>query len=345
MEYIKLTEEEKRDLKALHKVINDQKQCDRIKAILLLDKGYTGREVSEILLLDEDTITNWKQRFVIKTSLKDWFRDNYIGYSGKINEAEKNVIIKYLEDNIITDSKEVKRLVSAKFGIEYSKSGIINVIHELGFTYKQIKLIPGKYDEEEQKKFKEEYENLEKTLKEKEVILFTDGVHPQHNTVNTKAWIKTGEEKIIKSNTGRRRININGIYNPHSQEIVYHESDTINAQSTIELFKKVENYYSAKDKIYVISDNAKYYKNKDVTKFLEGSRIKLIFLPPYSPNLNLIERLWKLLRKEVINTKYYEHFEDFKRAVLGFLENADQSVDQLKNFIGQKLHLLNSISA
>lgn len=345
MEYIKLTEEEKRDLKVLHKVINDQKQCDRIKAILLLDKGYSGRKVAEILLLDEDTITNWKQKFLTKTSLKDWLKNNYVGYIGKINETEKNTIIKYLEDNIITDSKQVKDYVSEIFGIEYSKSEIINIIHKLGFTYKQIKLIPGKYDEDEQKRFKEEYENLEKTLNEKEVILFTDGVHPQHNTVNTKAWIKIGGEKLIKSNTGRRRININGIYNPHNQEIIFHESATINAQSTIELFKKVENYYISKDKIYVIADNAKYYKNKEVTKFLKNSRIKLIFLPPYSPNLNLIERLWKLLRKEVINSKYYEHFENFKRAVLGFLENADQYIEQLKNFIGQKLHLLNSISA
>lgn len=52
-------------------------------------------------------------------------------------------------------------------------------------------------------------------------------------------------------------------------------------------------------------------------------------LPPYSPNLNLIERLWKLMRKKVINNRYYERFKDFRDAVLGFFENAENMKKQL----------------
>ena len=66
----------------------------------------------------------------------------------------------------------------------------------------------------------------------------------------------------------------------------------------------------------------------------------MIFLPPYSPNLNLIERLWKLLRREVINNHYYEKFKEFRDAVLGFFENSGNMKNEIGQFIGNKLHLL-----
>ena len=216
------------------------------------------------------------------------------------------------------------------------------MLKRLGFRYKLTQLIPSKYNAEEQKKFKANYEKMKKVLKKEEVILFADGVHPQHNTKCSKAWIKTGEKKEIKSNTGRSRININGVYNPINQDILIHESKTINAQTTIELFKKIEMFYADKKIIYLFADNAKYYKNSLIKEFLQTSQIQLIFLPPYSPNLNLIERLWKLMRKSIINSKYYEHFIDFKKAVLTFFENCHENRLELKNFIGDKMHLLNS---
>ena len=178
--------------------------------------------------------------------------------------------------------------------------------------------------------------------KEEEVLLFADGVHPQHNTKCSRAWIKIGQAKKIKSNTGRSRININGVYNPLNQDIIVHEAKTINAQTTIELFIKTELFYSNKTTIYMFADNARYYKNALIKHYLKTSRIKLIFLPAYSPNLNLIERLWKLMRKKVINSQYYEHFDDFKKAALSFFENCNENRPLLKNFIGDKMHLLSS---
>ena len=66
----------------------------------------------------------------------------------------------------------------------------------------------------------------------------------------------------------------------------------------------------------------------------------MIFLPPYSPNLNLIERLWKLLRKQVINNQYYDSFKKFRDAVLGFFDKSAQMQEEIKQFIGSQLHLL-----
>jgi transposase len=77
-----------------------------------------------------------------------------------------------------------------------------------------------------------------------------------------------------------------------------------------------------KGRIYIILDNAMYYRSKVVKNFLEeNSRIVFKFSPPYSPNLNIIERLWRILKKKVVYNKFYLKFEDFKKAVDGFFEN------------------------
>ncbi len=143
-------------------------------------------------------------------------------------------------------------------------------------------------------------------------------MHPQHNTKPACGWIPKGEDKEIKSNTRRKRVNINGVLNPETKEIIVIESKTINAQSTIELYKIIEEMNKDKDKIYVIIDNATYYKNAALKEYLKNSKIEQIFLPPYSPNLNLIERVWKFMKKEVINNEYYEKYSEFKQKILEF---------------------------
>jgi len=100
--------------------------------------------------------------------------------------------------------------------------------------------------------------------------------------------------------------------------VVIREDQRLNAESTICFFKKIEEAYPVERMIHVFCDNAPYYRNKAVGQYLATSKIVLHFLPPYSPNLNPIERLWKWMKERVIYNVYYQDFEDFKGAVLGF---------------------------
>ena len=340
---IRLTKKEREELESLHKKTKERKLGDRIKAILLLDAGYSGGEVAKILLLDEDTITTYKKRYMKRGELGTaWIRDKYIGRSSKLTKKEEEEVVEYVSERTISDSKEVIKYIKEKFNKEYSTSGIVSLLKRIGFVYKNTVLVPAKYDATKQKEFKEQYEKIEEELPETEVCLFMDGVHPQHNTTCTKAWIKKGKSKEIKSNTGRDRININGAYNPHNGDLIVYEDKTINADTVIETLKKVEIFYQDKTKIYIIVDNARYYYNKEVKKYLEYSKIEFIFLPAYSPNLNLIERVWKYLRKYAINNQYYETFNQFKSAVFTFFDGLPNNKDELIKFVGTKMHLLSS---
>lgn len=119
-----------------------------------------------------------------------------------------------------------------------------------------------------------------------------------------------------------------------SQEVIVVEADTINAQATILLYAKIQAHNLDKEQVFVIEDNARYYRNAELRAWLDKNpRIVQLFLPTYSPNLNLIERLWKFLRKKVINTKFYPTFEEFRRAVLAFFDNIEQYKPELETLI------------
>ena len=154
---------------------------------------------------------------------------------------------------------------------------------------------------------------------------------------------KKGVEKYIKSNTGRQRININAIYSPQDHEIIYVDSQTINSESTIELLKKAESLHPELTKLIIIRDNAKYYCSEMVKEYLETSKVEFVPLPSYSPNLNLIERLWKLLKKEVLYNKYYENFLNFRMEVFDFLDKSNTKyIDKLKSLMTENFHIFGS---
>ena len=94
--------------------------------------------------------------------------------------------------------------------------------------------------------------------------------------------------------------------------------------------------------IYVIADNARYYRSRDVKTYLETSRIKLIFLPAYSPNLNLIERLWKHFRKVVMHNRYYQSFADFTEAAEAFFLNIKEHRNAIRSLLTENFHLFSA---
>lgn len=343
---IELTEQERIELICLHKKNLPAREADKIKAILMLADGYSNKEVAKVLLLDEDTITNWKKRFLERKSISEWLKDNYSGYQGRLSKKEKEEVSKFIDENIISSCERVTLFLKENFGKEYSLSGCWHLLHSLKYVYKYTKNVPSKMIIEQQEQFKLFYEDLIESLPENQILLFGDSVHPEHNTCPSRVWVKKGAEKIIKSNTGRDRINISGLLEPNKVELTYLESKTVNSATFKELLSKVEKRYSDKVLINIILDNSSTHKSAEVNKYLEEHpKINLIFLPTYSPNLNLIERLWKFMRKKRINTIYYEKLKEFRENILDFLDNISLYTEEIKKFVGTKFHLMPALIA
>ncbi len=341
MNKIKLTEKKREELKQLQKNTKNNRVFKKIATILGLDIGINYESLADILSLDKTTIRRYEKEYLLK-NLTEFLQDSYKAYWGKLDSFQIAKLKEEITSNLYQTSSEIVTWIEKQFGVTYHIQGLIHLLHKLGFVYKKTKLIPAKADKEKQLKFLEKFNKLHSNLNENEVIYFGDAVHPQHNTQIANGWIPKGKEREIKSNTGRTRINLNGVLNPDTKEIIIREDKTINAQSTIELYKEIEKKNLDKEKIYIIIDNARYYRCKLLDEYLIKSKIEQVFLPPYSPNLNLIERLWRFMKKKIIYNKYYEKSFEFRRKIFDFFENIENYKNELNTLLTCKFDILNS---
>jgi transposase len=333
-----LTPKEINDLKWRHRKA-DRKTADKIKTILMLDKGYSYEEIARVLLTDDSTIRRWHNVYQ-SDGLEAMFQHLYVGSIGKLTLGQQQALSKHLEDTIYMTAKEVCNYVKNKYGVEFTSKGMTKLLHRLEFTYRKPKHVPGKANALAQEEYLEKYQELKETKGLNDRVYFVDGVHPLHNSQPAYGWLKKGYNYTIQSNTGRNRVNINGAYNLEEHKVIIEESPSINAQSTVALFKKILKEQPL-GMIYIILDNAKYYRSHVVKDFLKNhARIQLIFLPPYSPNLNLIERLWKFFKKKTTYNTYYEQFSYFRRTSLAFFKNIEKYNEELRTLMTDNFQVI-----
>jgi transposase len=319
MQFI-LTDDQIAEIQKLHRRCTVKRYADRLKALLLLNKGFSCIEVGEILLLDDDTIRNYRNQY-LSQGAESLLHDKNKGTQAFLNTEQLETLDKHLQTNVYSDSKGIRDWILEEFKIKYSVSGILSLVKRMGFVYKKPVLTPCKADVKKQKEFVSEYRELKDNLSEDDQIYFVDGVHPQHNTIADHGWIKKGQTKHLKTNNGRQRVNINGAINLETKQVIYVEDERINAQTMIALLKQIMKAQK-QGKIQIVLDNARYYHAQVVKDFLkENPRIVFHFLPPYSPNLNIIERLWRIMKKKVVYNNFYMRFCDFKEAVNKFFED------------------------
>ena len=304
---------------------------------MLLNNGLSYGSIAEVLFIDDTTLRRYYEIYVAQ-GLEGLYQYNYAGGLSLLSIDEAQELEEHLEAHTHQTSKSIAFHIEQEFGVEITPNGVRGLIHRLGFVFKKMKHLPGKGDAAMQQEFVKEYEELKATKGKKDRIYFMDGVHPLHNSIPAWGWIKKGQEKAIQANTGRDRLNINGACNVEDGIVVVQESETINAQSTIALLDKMQSQQS-QGVLHVIADNAMYYRSNLVKEYLQiNPRVNLIFLPPYSPNLNLIERLWKLYKKETLYNTYYETFGDFRKSTAYFFQNISNRKNELATLLKDKFY-------
>ncbi len=310
----------------------------RINAVILLGRGRTSADVADALLIDPDTARDFFKRYK-KGGLDGLLRMSYVGSEALLDATQLAELDAHLQGRLHLTAESVARWVEQRWGVRYTASGMTAVLHRLGYVYKKAKLEPGKHpDPEVQEAFVEKYEKIKKKKADDDVIYFMDATHPQHNPVIGCGWIKRGKEHPIHSNTGR--LNINGAINVQALSAETRFDETIDAVSTIALLRQLEQANPTAPTIFVFCDNARYYKSKTVAEFLATSRIQLVPLPTYSPNLNLIERFWKFFKRQVLYNRYYESFGEFRDACKTFFSELDAFAPQLRTLLAENFQII-----
>ena len=325
-------------LKVLHRAQRDKRLAYRLNAIILLGSGWSFEQVAQALLIDAKTVNNWYETY------QDGGTDellvlNYQGQAPTLSAEQQAELAQHLDEKTYLTSNAIRDYIKKTYGVEYSASGVKDLLHRLNFSYKKPKHVPGKLDPVKQKAFVAEYRKLLKTKGKNDPIYFVDACHPQHNSIPAYGWIRRGKTKELKSNGGRKRVNIHGAVNIATMDIFTDFAKSINKESSFRLMLKLEKRHPEAKVIHVFVDNASYYTARWLKEKLKGTKIKLHFLPSYAPNLNLIERLWKFFKKNILYNTYYEKFETFVSACQSFFRYRTKYKEELRSLLSEKWHI------
>lgn len=332
----RLTSDERKNLITSHKKERDKRVCDRIKAVLLYDKGYNYSKIAEILLLDDETI---------RRHIQDYFSQHKLapengGSQSYLNESETILLNFYLELKTYLHVRDICAYVEETFKQTYTVSGMTKWLQENGFHYKKPHGVPAKADKQKQEAFIQQYEALKNALKPGEIIFFGDSVHPQHQTQLVHGWIKSGVRKSEKMTACQKRVNLIGAINLDTHHVEYRQVDWVNFESMKAFVTQLCEANPSATAIHLILDNAGYHKSQLFKDFIETTKVKIHYLPPYSPNLNPIERLWKVMRENVTYNKYYPKLKDFTEGILGFFKNISDYKSIIQNRINDNFQRL-----
>ena len=192
------------------------------------------------------------------------------------------------------------------------------------------------------KKTVEKYFEMKQTSEPGTVFLFGDGMHLIHQNIPGLCWGDPKDPPVLKTNTGRQRLNILGAYNPDTHSFVpLTGEENCNAEKVIEYFNVIIKSYRKAPSIVLILDNAKYFKAKIVSEWLEDHpKLKVEFLPPYAPNLNLIERFWRFVKEHLVKNTYYKKYKTFRAKVFQFINHIDEHVNELKTLMVEKFEIV-----
>jgi len=239
-------------------------------------------------------------------------------------EAHREVVQQELALHPVATVKEARRRIGCLTGMERGLTQTRLWRWRLGFRWRKAGMIPAKADPQAQAQFCSE--QLEPRLAQAQAgqrrVFFVDAAHFVLGPVLGFLW--SVSRVFIRAASGRQRFNVLGALDAVTHEWIWLGNDTyITAQSVCELRRRLAGAVGGAP-VSLILDNARYQRCAAVQELAQSLGIELIFLPAYSPNLNLIERLWKFVRKECLASEYYEDFGRFRATLTQFLDTLHQ---------------------
>lgn len=230
--------------------------------------------------------------------------------------------------------KQARSLIAAATAIERSPTQVRNFLLHLGLKCRRVGMIPAKADVEKQAAFLEQ--ELQPRLAEatagQRKVFFVDAAHFVLAPFLGFLW--SAVRLFIQAPSGRQRFNVLGALDAVTKDIFLVTNQTY--ITSVQVCALLTQLAAARTglPLTVVLDNARYQRCKLVIAQAASLGIELLFLPPYSPNLNLIERLWKFVKKQCLYSTYYDKFDKFKQAISDCLENASvKHKDELNSLL------------
>ena len=342
MKTIQLTPQQRNEISDRRRHAPDRRIYQRLSAVLWSDDGRTREEIAELVGVSTRQVGQWFRIFRNK-GLGQLCTLHYQGDPGRLGPAQVKRLKQEIERGVFHNADQVRTWIEASFGVTYSASGVKDLLSRVGASYHKVSGFFWKADVKKQKQFVRKYRRHKREAGPKTRRYFVDACHPVWGVdLLYSCWLLTGQRFYVGVGNGRKRLNILGAYSPDDHDYVDLRltRENITGEQFVKLLERLLARHPDTERFLLYLDNARYYSKPCVKQWLAAHRqFRLVPLPAYSPNLNLIERLWKFLRKKALN-RWLKTFEEMQAAVAGVLDRLGDYRDELCTLMTERFAIV-----
>jgi transposase len=342
MKTIQLTPRQRKAISERRRQAQDRRIYQRLSAILWSDDGRTREEIAQLTGVSTRQVGQWLRIYRNK-GLDELCTLHYQGDPGRLGPSQVERLKQEIETGVFHNADQIRTWIEATFGVAYSASGVKDLLRRIGASFHKVSGFFWKADVKKQKQFVRKYRRHKRQAGPETRRYFVDACHPVWGVdLLYSCWLLTGQRFYVGVGNGRKRLNILGAYSPDDHDYVDLRltRENITGEQFVRLLEALLAKHPGTGKFLLYLDNARYYGKPCVKEWLAAHRqFRLVPLPAYSPNLNLIERLWKFLRKKAFQ-RWHVTFEGMQAAVAEVLDRLGEYHDELSTLMTERFAIV-----
>lgn len=327
-----MLEEDEPLLRKHAKECKDVKEQNRYLALHALSEGYGILLVAKIFCVDEDSIGGWIKRWKEEKTLSDKPKS---GRPPAFNDDEKKDLKKLIDENdpqkhgmnaSFWDCAELRKYYLSR-GKDISEDAIRRTLKEMGAHYVKAQFEYNEADLEKQRNFALDFLADIKKLTEKIALLFEDEMSTCTTPHKGYGWTFQKRLIIRTPQSHKERLNTFGATNPIDGRRIQMSSSIAKAPALIMFMEKVLEAYQDKEEIWIYLDNGPVHKSRLLKKWLEmHPKVKIKWMPSYSPDLNPQEQIWGYDRRKFLNNQVFTSARQLRMKLSWFVRRMKPDV-------------------
>jgi transposase len=327
MKLLHLDPRQRQEIERRRHETHDKRIYERLSAVLWVADGKDRFDVAALLGRSVRQVAEWL-RIYRNQGLDPLCTLHHQGDPGKLKPAQVERLKQEIKTGRFRNSDQIRAWVEETFHVSYTSSGIKDLLRRIGASYHKVTGFFWKADPDKQRPFIHKYKRHRRAARKKgpsRVRRYcVDACHPIWGLeLVYYCWLLVGQQFLVGMGDGRKRLNILGAYCPDDQEYldIRWTRDNINGEQFVNLLRLIRATHPRAEKFILYVDGARYYSKPVVKDWLRRHpEFRLVPLPAYSPNLNLIERLWRLMRQKALS-RWHKTFEEMQAAVSAVLDH------------------------
>ena len=346
MKPIELSTEQRKEIERRRKESLDRRVYQRLTAVLAIASGKTREDVAEVLGVSLSQLGEWLRVFR-KEGLAALCEIHNKGDPGNLNPDQIAQLQSQVSTGCFRNSDQIRHWVESSFGVRYSSSGIKDLLKRHGVSYHKVTGFLWKADPDKQHAFVKRVARHQREERRPDAPrtrrYYVDACHPVWGLdLVYSCWLLVGQRFLAGMGSGRKRLNILGAYCPDDHEYIDYRltRDNINGEQFVNFLRVLRERHPETERFILYVDGARYYSSPVVKEWLRRHpEFLLSQIPAYSPNVNLIERMWKFLRAKAL-CRWHQTFEGMQAAVSEVLDHLEDYRGELRTLMTERFHII-----